>query len=191
MYTGEMSESEGDYEFIDVIKYIDGRLELCAEALSHYREYETVNESGIITSSFIDHAGLNIYTSYSGIDKNGKLHDLMGDTDLCGDAIPSIYVGFEGEIDLREIYDHYGDEYYDIHIYSTNINFGNFSGKTIYSYTVPDEKIDADIVINQFEKAGAVWYEYEEYEGMINKVIEEFDLTAALFYREEPKYRDQ
>ena len=190
MYTGEMSESEGDYEFIDVIKYIDGRLELCAEALSHYREYETVNESGIITSSFIDHAGLNIYTSYSGIDKNGKLHDLMGDTDSCGDAIPSIYAGFEGEIDLREIYDHYGDEYYDIHIYSTNINFGNFSGKTIYSYTVPDEKIDADMVINQFEKAGAVWYEYEEYKGMINKVIEEFDLTAALFYGEEPKYRD-
>ena len=27
MYTGEMSESEGDYEFIDVIKYIDGRLQ--------------------------------------------------------------------------------------------------------------------------------------------------------------------
>lgn len=70
------------------------------------------------------------------------------------------------------------------------INFGNFSGKTIYSYTVPNEKVDADMIINQFEKTDAIWYEYEDYERIINMVIEEFGLTEALFYGEEPKYRD-
>jgi len=46
------------------------------------------------------------------------------------------------------------------------------------------------MIINQFEKTDAIWYEYEDYERIINMVIEEFGLTEALFYGEEPKYRD-
>ena len=46
------------------------------------------------------------------------------------------------------------------------------------------------MIINQLEEAGVVWYEYEEYRGLINKIIEEFGLTEALFYGNEPQYRN-
>jgi hypothetical protein len=187
-YTGEMSEYEGDYVYTDVIKLVDGKLQLCAECVSHYRTEETVNQYGVISSSFIDFAGANIWLSYSGIDKNGKLESIMDCSDSYAEAIPGIYTGYNGEPDFSSVAETFYESGDSVHIYKAAIGYGQLAGQTIYAYQNTGEVIESDVITGILDSAGVQWFSSDEYDKKIDGVIEEFGLTHDLFYSNEPSY---
>ena len=187
--SGEMSEYEGDYVFENVIKYIDGRLEVCAEAVSHYRFTETVNRYGVIASGFIDFAGANVWSSQRGVDRDGKLHEIMDSSTSYAEAIPGMYSGFsDGEPDFTELSDMCNELGEDFYVYSTDIAYGSMKGQRVYSYELSGHGEYKDAIEDVFKNADVKLLQYDEYKKAIQSVIEEFGLTSETFNAGEPDF---
>ena len=185
----EMSEYEGDYSIENIIKLIDGRLEVCAEAVSHYRANEIINKYGVISGAFIDYAGANVWSSDRGVNTDGKLHSIFDSSTSYAEAIPGIYSGYSSDepdfTELSGLCDELGDSFY---VYSTKISYGKMKDKTIYSYKLSGSEENKNTIEAVFEKSGVTWYEYDEYDGIIRNTIEEFGLTDEEFYSDEPEF---
>ncbi len=186
---GEMSEYEGDYVFENAIKYIDGRLEVCAESYSHYRINEMINEYGIIGGAFVDYAGANVWSSEKGVDKNGNFHEIMISATSCAEAIPGMYRGYSPDepdfIELSEVCNELGDNFYD---YATEIKYDSTKDQKIFSYKLNGNENYKDAIEEVFNKANVNLLPLDEYDKALNKVIEEFGLTEESFYAGEPEF---
>lgn len=188
-FTGEMSENEGDYVFENVIKYVDGKLEVCAEACSHYRYNETINGYGIISDAFIDYAGANIWSSERGVDKNGVLHEIKSSSMSYAEAIPGIYSGYSSdEPDFSGLSDMCSELGEDFYVYKAEFEYGSMKDQKIYSYELSGNEQYRDAIEEAFNKADVKLLQSDEYDDAIKSVIEEFGLTEETFYSGEPEF---
>lgn len=188
-FTGEMSEYEGDYVFENVIKYVDGKLEVCAEACSHYRYNETINGYGIISDAFIDFAGANIWSSERGVDKNGVVHEIKSSSMSYAEAIPGIYSGYSSdEPDFSGLSDMCSELGEDFYVYKAEFEYGSMKDQKIYSYELSGNEQYRDAIEDVFNKANVKLLQSDEYDKVVKRVIEEFGLTEEAFNAGEPNF---
>lgn len=189
VFSGEMSEYEGDYVFENVIKYVDGKLEVCAEACSHYRYDETINGYGIISDAFIDYAGANIWSSERGIDKNGVLHEIKSSSMSYAEAIPGIYSGYSSdEPDFSGLSDMCSELGEDLYVYKAEFEYGSMKDQKIYTYELSGNEQYRDAIEDVFNKANIKLLQSDEYDKVVERVIEEFGLTEETFNAGEPEF---
>ena len=144
----------------EIIKYKNGRLEKCAQFKDEATDY----------SARSDRYGVVINESYWGSEDVNAV-DADGNYVALYISDPMIDPSEDDNIGsyFKDQYDYFGT------IYKAEIYFGSMSWKTFYSYDVNyDGDYDTAYIERSLNSAGVDWYNINEYNKLLDDVIEEF-----------------